>query len=178
MVYLLLAPGFEEIEAITPVDLLRRAGLEVTTVGIDAKMVRGAHGITVEADDVMDNVDFSDIDCLILPGGNPGFKNLERDDAVRDLITQVEATDKLLAAICAAPSILGRMGLLKGKKATVYPGMQDELKGADFVEEPVVVDGNIVTSRGAGTAIAFSGKLIELLKNKATAEEVLKSIVY
>ena len=115
---------------------------------------------------------------VVLPGGNPGYINLEKSAKVREAIEYTQKNDKYLAAICAAPSILGRMGILEGKNATVFPGMEDELKGANFDLKEVVQDGKIITSRGAGTAIPFAGKLIEVLKGEKKAKEILDSIVY
>lgn len=178
MVFVFLAEGFEEIEAITPIDLLRRAGIEVITVGVTGKEVTGGHNITVIADHLIEDVDPNGLEMIVLPGGNPGYINLEKNKSVNDYIEYCNDNNKYIAAICAAPSILGRLGLLEGKKATVYPGMEEELKGADYQKEEVVRDGKIITSRGAGTAIAFSGALIEALKGKEKAEEILNSIVY
>lgn len=178
MVYVLLAQGFEEIEAITPIDLLRRAEVEVITVGVTGKMVTGSHGITVEADITLDEVNPNGLELLVLPGGNPGFKNLEQNKVVQDLIDYCVNSNIYIGAICAAPSILGRMGILEGKKATVYPGMEDQLKGADVKNNEVVIDDKIITSRGAGTSIPFAAALISVLVGQEKADEILKSIVY
>lgn len=178
MVYIFLATGFEEIEAITPIDLLRRAEIEVTSVGVTGKNVTGSHGIEVVADIEIDEFEPENLDMIILPGGNPGYINLEKNKVVTDLIEYCVQNKKYVAAICAAPSILGRLGVLEGKVATVYPGMEDELKGADVTKNEVAVDDNIITSRGAGTAIAFSGALIAALKGEKKAKEILDAIVY
>lgn len=179
MVYVFLAEGFEEMEAITPVDLLRRAGIAVTTVGIGGRMITGAHGITVEADREDAELILKDLDMIVLPGGNPGYKNLDASAAVEQALRQALEKDAYIAAICGGPTVLGHHGLLKGKRATVYPGLEGELTGADVVtDSPVVVDGKIITSRGAGTAVLFSAELIALLKGRATADEVLAAIVY
>lgn len=178
MVYVFLAEGFEEIEAITPIDLLRRAGVDVFSVGVTGKEVTGSHGITVVADITVDEANPGQLDMIVLPGGNPGYINLEKNKTVLELIDFCLENNKYVAAICAAPSILGRLGILEGKEATVYPGMEDQLKGAKVETKEVVVDGKIITSRGAGTAIAFSGALIEALVGKEEADKVLNSIVY
>ncbi len=179
MVYEFLAEGFEEIEAVTPIDLLRRAGVEVTSVGVTGKSVTGNHNITIEADMSIDDFEVGDdIDMVILPGGNPGYKNLEANNKVKQAIDYCFYNKRFVAAICAAPSILGRFGLLNGLRATVYPGMEDELIGAKFEKQEVVRDGKVITSRGAGTAIPFAAELITVLVNKEKAQEILNSIVY
>ncbi len=179
MVYVLLADGFEEIEAVTPVDLLRRAGVDVTTVGITGPVVKGGHGMSVIADTQLHTASLpKDCDMLVLPGGGLGTKNLEASSLVQALIDEAVDAGLWVAAICAAPSILGHKGLLKGHTATIYPGMADELTGADAVVAPVVTSDKFITSMGAGTAIAFSGALITALKGKAVAQEILTSIVY
>lgn len=178
MVYVFLANGFEEIEAITPIDLLRRAGVDVTSVGVTGKTVEGSHKIKVDADITIDEVTTDGLEMIVLPGGNPGYKNLESNKTVVDYINFAKDNDLYVSAICAAPSILGRLGILEGKNATVYPGMEDELKGANYEKQEVVVDGKIITSRGAGTAIAFAGALIAALKGEDEAQAILDSIVY
>ena len=178
-VYLFLAEGFEEVEALTTVDLLRRAGIELTTVSINGSMiVNGAHKITVNADRMLEDVDFSIPDMLVLPGGSPGWKNIESCEALMQRVDEFAKAGKWVAAICGAPSILGRRGLLKGKKACVYPGMEGELSGAIANDKTVNVDGNIITSRGVGTAIDFSLAIIEQLVDKATSDQIAHSIVY
>ena len=179
MVYVLLAEGFEEVEALTPVDLLRRAGVETRLVGVTGATVCGARGINVVTDLSMDEVDLAKADMLVLPGGMPGTTNLYADKRVTDAVRTMADAGKYVAAICAAPSIiLGGMGLLEGKKATCYPGMEDKLLGANWQEQPVVVDGNFVTSRGVGTAIAFALTLVTILKDEETAKSLANSIVY
>lgn len=180
--YILLAEGFEEVEAMTPVDLLRRAGVQVDTVAVsenDSAKIVGARGIPVTTDLLLKYVSETG-DMLILPGGQPGVRNLGADPDAADLIRQYAAEGKYIAAICAAPTILGKMGLLQGKKATCYPGLEKELKGASWPGEdvPVVQDGNIITSRGVGTAIPFALKLIEILQGKETAAEIASQVVY
>ena len=178
-VSIFLAPGFEEVEALTPIDLLRRAGAQVTIVSIgEEKAVTGSHQITVTADALFEETDFSDQDLFILPGGQPGTNNLKACKKLRDLLEDANKKEKLLAAICAAPTVFGDMGLLKGKRATCYPSCEEGLVGAEYVIERVVVDGNITTSRGVGTAIPFALSLIEQLFGKEKSEEIRTSIIY
>ncbi|MCI8557229.1 MAG: DJ-1/PfpI family protein [Lachnospiraceae bacterium] len=178
-VSIFLAPGFEEVEALTPIDLLRRAGAQVTIVSVQAeKAVTGSHQITVEADTLFEDMDFEDQDLLILPGGQPGTNNLKACQKLRSLLADADKKGKLLAAICAAPAVFGDMGLLKGKKATCYPGCEEGLVEAEYLTERVVTDGNLITSRGVGTAIPFGLSLIEQLFGKEKSEEIRKSIIY
>lgn len=178
-VCVLLAEGFEEVEALTAVDLLRRAQIYVDTVSIEEGYgVSGAHGILIQTEDLFSEVDFSMFDMVVLPGGMPGTRNLEMHSGVRRVLSDYYNNNKLIAAICAAPTILGNMGLLKGRKATCYPGMEKELKGAVVSKENVCVDGNIITSRGVGTAIDFALKLIAILANEEKAGEIADAIVY
>ena len=175
----LLADGFEEIEALTAVDLLRRARIYVDTISIsDDYMVNGSHGINVQTEDLFGEVDFGEFDMLVLPGGMPGTANLDAHDGVRRVMREFCEKGKYVGAICAAPSILGNMGLLKGKRGTCFPPFEDRLSGAVLVKAPVVQDGNIITSRGMGTAIEFGLKLVEVLTDKAKADEIAQSIIY
>lgn len=175
--YVFLAEGFEEIEAITPIDVLRRADIEVTTVSVlSHKEVCGAHGIKVVADMLFDEADYSDNDLLLLPGGMPGTKNLDAHQGLKLLLRKQAEQCKLLAAICAAPSILGGMGLLKDKEAICYPGFESKLLGATLSAEKVVQSGTIVTAMGAGVAVQFALKLVEIMKGKATADKIEKAI--
>lgn len=175
----LLADGFEEIEALTAVDLLRRARIYVDTISIsDDYMVNGSHGINVQTEDLFAEVDFGEFDMLVLPGGMPGTANLDAHDGVRRVVREFCEKGKYVGAICAAPSILGNMGLLKGKRGTCFPPFEDRLSGAVLVKAPVVQDGNIITSRGMGTAIEFGLKLVEVLTDKAKADEIAQSIIY
>ena len=173
MIALLLAHGFEEVEALTPVDLLRRAGLDVRLVGVGATVVQGGHGIRVEADTTLDDLDIDQVEGLILPGGGEGTENLARSKGVLDLVRELFARGNLVAAICAAPAVvLQGTGVLKGRRVTCYPGFEDRLSGCSFLEDRVVVDGNLVTSRGPGTAAEFSLALIEILVDRGAAEEI------
>lgn len=172
-----LADGFEEVEGLTVVDLLRRAGIETDMVSImGRKEITGARKIPVLADKLFEEQD--DPDVIVLPGGMPGTLHLKAHEGLADLIRKADKEGKLLAAICAAPTIYGEMGLLEGKNATCYPGMEDKLLGANWQEQPVVADGNFVTSRGVGTAIAFALTLVTILKDEETAKSLANSIVY
>ena len=174
-----LADGFEEIEALTVVDLLRRAGIEITTASIMGRnLVSGSHGINVEADVLFDEVDFDSLDMLILPGGLPGTTNLDEYAPLKEKIREFNDNGKKLAAICAAPTVYGQMGILKGKKACCYPGRESDLLGADVQTSEVTKDGNFITSRGMGTAIPFGLAIIEEFQGKAAADEMAKKIVY
>lgn len=174
-----LADGFEEIEGLTVVDLLRRAGVDVTTVSISASsMVHGAHGIDVQADKLFQEEKYEEYDMVVLPGGMPGTLNLSAHTGVKNVLDQFYNEKKYIAAICAAPSILGTYGMLKGRKATSYPGFEEKLVGAEYVYDAVTVDEFIITSRGMGTAIDFSLKLIEKMISEEKAEAIGKSIIY
>ena len=175
--YIFLADGFEEIEAIAPIDIFRRAKIEVTTVSIsENKIVQGAHGIPVIADYLFTETDFSDNDILYLPGGMPGTKNLDAHEGLKDLISKQTLENKKLAAICAAPSILGKMGILNGKEAICYPGFENKLQGAILSKNKIVKSGNIYTAKGAGVAVQFALKLVEELKGPEVAQELADSI--
>lgn len=177
MVYVFLANGFEEIEALTPVDLLRRAGIEVKTVAVAEQLVLGAHNIPVLADGTRFDVTLDDeLEAVILPGGMPGTKNLERNETVQKALAYMNAKGRLICAICAAPSILGHAGLLHNKKATCFPGFENELDGAEVINVSAVRDGNVITSRGAGTAIEFSREIIAYLKDEETADKIVSAI--
>ena len=178
MIYVFLAHGFEEIEALTPVDILRRAGGEVVTVGVGGRAVCGSHGITVTADVSDSDLNgFSGCEAVILPGGIPGTPNLEKSDVVCSFIKYAYENGKPIGAICAAPTILGRMGILKGKDAICYAGLEDQLAGANIKDEPVVKDGNIITARGAGVALEFALKLTEVLFGTDTARKIESGIL-
>ena len=178
--YILLADGFEEVEGLTAVDLMRRAGIEVVMASIkDDVNITGARGIKVIADTTIDEID-ADADMLILPGGMPGTNYLKQSDKVKDMILRYNEAGKYLAAICAAPTVYGEMGLLRGKKATCYPGLEAGLLDAMWPgeSETVVRDGQFITSRGVGTAIDFALELITVLIDDKKAEEIAKSVVY
>lgn len=174
------AEGYEEVEALTVVDLLRRAGMDIDMVSLTEKqMVTGSHGITVQMDVIYQEADFEGADILILPGGMPGTKNLLAHQGLKERLVAFAAdSTKKVAAICAAPSVLGAHGILKGRKATSYPGFEDKLDGAVVKEEPVVTDGNVITSRGMGTAIEFAAAIIEAYCGKDKADAILQGIIY
>ncbi len=178
MIYTLLAEGFEEIEALTVVDILRRAELSVKTVSItDNTEVCGAHGIKVIADETICNTD-NDFDLIYIPGGYPGYVNLESSSKVTELIKNAYNSKKIVAAICAAPSILGKLGLLKGKTACCFPSFEEYLLGADVSFDDVCTDGNIITSRGAGTAHSLGFKIVEYFKGKECADKLKSAMLY
>ena len=172
MVYILLADGFEEIEALCPLDLLRRAGVETKTVSITEKRaVTGSHGITVTADLTAEN-SLSDIEMLVLPGGMPGSTNLYGSKFCDGLVRNAAKSGAYLAAICAAPLVLGRRGLLAGKEAVCFPGFENELVGAHLSDKRVVRDGKIITAIGMGAALEFGLALVEIFCGKETAEKL------
>lgn len=178
-VYLFLANGFEEIEGLTVVDLLRRASIEIMMVSITGSpYVTGSHNIMVKADDLFENVDFADGDMLVLPGGMPGTKYLSEHEGLDRLLKKYSEKGKKLSAVCAAPSVLGSKGLLKGKNATCFPGFEDALTGARVKNEAVVTDGNIITSKGMGTAIDFSLAIIRSISGESEASKLAKVIQY
>lgn len=178
-----LAEGFEEIEALTVVDILRRADITTHMVTVAAEenaalTVTGSHGITVTADMKITELDFAALDMIVLPGGMPGTKNLEASSILQMQIRAFHEEKRMLAAICAAPGIFGRMGLLEGKRAVSHPSAEDDLTGAEIPQEEVVKDGHIITSRGMGTAIPFALKLTEELAGKDKAEAIGTAICY
>jgi 4-methyl-5(b-hydroxyethyl)-thiazole monophosphate biosynthesis len=161
-----LATGFEELEAIGTIDILRRGNIETITVSITGdKTVTGAHNIPVTADELFEDVDCTRFDAFILPGGGPGSEMLNRHEGLRKALVDSCKKNKLLAAICAAPRVFGSLGLLKGRKATCYPGIEPELTGATIVNEPAVTDHNIITGRGPGLVIAFGFAILNYLKD-------------
>lgn len=180
MVYVHLAEGFEEIEALTAVDLMRRAEIDVQTVAIgDDRMVTGAHGITVQADILQEEADYSASEMLVLPGGMPGTTHLMENEALGREIQNYVQIGRWVAAICAAPMVLGHLGVLEGKQATIYPGMEVHLIGATPIhEQKVVKDGRIITSKGPGTAMDFALALVEEIKGKSAADELRGDLVF
>ena len=179
MVYVFLAKGFEELEALAPVDILRRAGVEVKLVGVTGKQVRGSHGIAVSCDITIDNASFDELDGIILPGGLPGTTNLEVDKTVQSFIDYAAQNGKVIGAICAAPSILGHKGLLQGKNAVCYTGFEKELTGAHVLDRPAVRDGNIVTGWGAGGAMDFALAYLEAIsENVELAKKIARQMRY
>lgn len=178
MVYVFLANGFEECEALVPVDILRRGGIETQTVGIGGNEITGAHGIKVYCDIDENEICRNGLQAVILPGGMPGTLNLEKSMTVQSAIDFAAENDLIIGAICAAPSVLGHKGLLKGKKATCFPGFEKELSGAEFTDVPAVRDGNIITACGAGAAFEFGFLLLETLSCDKAAEELKKTMLY
>ena len=177
MILILLADGFEEIEALTPLDMLRRAGLDARTVGITSKIAVGSHGIPVVCDLSPEEVDLSEVTTAIFPGGMPGSLNLDASPFTDKIIAAVNKNGGRIAAICAAPLILGRRGLLEGKRAICYPGFENELRGALIAREPVVTDGNITTAKGMGVALEFSKELVRLICGEEKARSLAEAIM-
>ncbi len=178
-VLIFMAEGHEEIEALTVVDLLRRAGIDIEMVSITGnKRVPGSHGIMTVCDKLIEQVNFDAVEMLVLPGGMPGTLNLELCEPLMDQIHGFNNVGKMIAAICAAPTVFGRAGLLEGKKATCYPGMEGDLKGAIVSTEEVCHDGNIITSRGLGTAIAFALEIVKTFQGEEAARKLANGIVY
>ncbi|MCC3144508.1 DJ-1/PfpI family protein [Halanaerobium sp. Z-7514] len=173
-----LADGFEEIEAVSNIDVLRRAGLEVITAGIGGREIRGDHDIKVEADQKIEAIDSSDISAVVLPGGMPGAANLRDSKKLLEIIREVNARGDLCAAICAAPIVLEAAGILAGKKATSYPGFDDQMQSADYQEKKLVKDGNIITSRGPGLALEFALNIVEYLVGSEKSEELKKAMLF
>ena len=177
MVYCFLADGFEETEAIAPVDMLRRAGVTVKTVGIGKSVITGSHGLSVICDLTDSEVRLTDeLDGVILPGGMPGTLNLDASQTVHSAVDFAVLHQKLVCAICAAPSILGRKGLLSGKKAIAFPGFEKELEGAIISKDPVVKDGVFITAKGAGVAVDFGLEIVAALVSRAKSDEIRSSI--
>ena len=177
MVLVLLADGFEEVEALFPTDLLRRAGIETKTVGISGKCVTGSHGIRVECDILPEEIDYKNIDAVIFPGGMPGTENLDKSPVTNKVIDAVMRRGGHIGAICAAPTILGRRGLLKSRRATCYPGFEPELFGASRTDEGVVTDRNITTARSVGVAKEFAKELVKILAGEGKMREISEAIV-
>ena len=175
---IILAPGFEEVEAITIIDLLRRATIDVTVAGLVQDYVEGSHKITIKTDEYYKNVDPENFDILILPGGQPGTNNLKADKTILEWIRKRHQSGKKLAAICAAPTVMYAAGILKGIKVTSFPSEEKVFDPENYLHDNVVVDGNIITSRGVGTAIEFSLALVSILREPETAEDLRKRIVY
>lgn len=171
----LLTDGFEEIEAVTIIDVLRRGEVAVTTASLAQKRVKGSHEITLEADALFDSVKVDDFDALVLPGG-PASKVLREDARAQACIKRAAAAGKLIAAVCAAPTALDAAGVLAGRRATVYPGAK--LPSAHYVEAPVVEDGNVITGRGPGTSMAFALKVVERLSGAAVAKETAEKLIF
>ncbi len=178
MIYVYLADGFEETEAVAPIDLLRRSGRKVVTVGVGDNMITSSHGVTVVTDTIAQEAALTDeLEMIVLPGGMPGTLNLEKSPYVQAAIDYCTANGKYIGAICAAPSILGHKGLLKGKRAVCYEGFETQLEGAETGTEPVAADGIFITSRGAGTAVEFGLALVEKTVSKAESDRLRAAIM-
>lgn len=176
---MLFAEGFETVEALMVVDILRRGGVELTMASItEDEMISSSHGVRIEMDAVLGEVDLSEYDAIILPGGMPGTLHLGESEAVKKALHVMNDAGKIVAAICAAPGVLGKHGFLEGKKACSYPSHEENLTGATVLRDAVVVDGNIVTSRGLGTATEFAFALLEILEGKEKEEQIKEAIVY
>ncbi len=179
MVYVLLANGFEEIEALGFVDILRRADIDVFTVSVNEdKSATGSHNITVTADIKVNDIVKESMSAVVLPGGMPGTLNLQSDKRVIELIKYAVDNEKYVGAICAAPMVLGELGLLQGRKATCYPGFENKLSGAEATGEKVVIDGQFITSRGAGTMQNFAHCFVSVLKNTEIADKIISDMQY
>lgn len=165
MLYMFLADGFEETEAIGSLDVIRRAGIEIKTVGVTDKTVTGSHNIQIIADIMLEDIDYCVMDGVILPGGMPGTTNLFENKRVVDAVKSCFASGKLIAAICAAPMIFGQLGMLKGKKATCYPNFEKYLDGATVSDAQCVTDGNVITGKGAGAAILFGAEIVNFFES-------------
>lgn len=176
MIYMFLANGFEEVEALCPLDILRRANLDVCTVGIGSQSITGSHGITVQADMADTDFDGANLEMVILPGGMPGSLNLDASPVVDKALAMAKEMDAYLCAICAAPLVLGRRGLLNGKAATCYPGFEDELTGATTIGGSVVQDGKVITATGMGVALDFGLTLVAALCGQAEADRIRTAV--
>ena len=173
-----LADGFEEIEAVTIIDVLRRAGLKVVTVSVTGnRIVKGSHNIEIKADALFEEVDYTIGEMIILPGGMPGSKNLNEHKGIKAQILNYQKSGKFIAAICAAPIVLGDLGILKGKRAVCYPGYESYLTGAEVLSISYVVDDNIITGRGAGVALQFSLEIVRIVKGEESAIMLRKAML-
>ena len=175
MLYMFLADGFEETEAIGSLDVIRRAGLLIKTVSIDKEFVKGSHNVTVKADILKNEVNFEDMEGIILPGGLPGTTNLQNDETVQAAIKYCEENNLLLAAICAAPMVLGEAGVLEGKVAVCYPGFEEHLRGADISKEPCTVSKNVICAKGAGVSMVFGAEIVDYFK-KGEGRKILDAM--
>ena len=178
MIYVLLADGFEEIEAIAPIDVMRRGGLNVATAGVGKKDITGSHSITITADMSVDEINTEDVEGIILPGGMPGTLNLQKNEKVIELVRYCYENEILLAAICAAPKVFGVLGLLSGVKATCYPGFEAKLVGAVCKRKDVVSDKNFITAKGAGVTQNFAEAIADKLGKGAVCRRVIKGMYY
>lgn len=176
MVYVFLADGFEIIEALSPVDMLRRAKIETKLVGVTGEIVTSSCGVAVKTDMSVDDFDFYDVEAVVLPGGMPGTLNLENNSSVQQIIANASNTNAYICAICAAPSILGHKGYLNGKEATCFPGFENALEGATLSDKYVVCDGKFITARGAGVSVDFGLEIVKQLRSKELSDEIRSQI--
>ena len=178
-VYEFLATGFEEVEAMIPLDIMRRAGVDFKTVSVTGSLVvESAHGVKIEADMLIEDADFGDADLLMLPGGLPGATNLNAHAGVRKALVEHNVRGKMIGAICAAPMVLGGLGMLEGKRATCYPGFEKYLEGAEYTNELCTVDGNITTGEGPAAALPYAYKLLAALTDAKTADGIADGMMY
>ena len=178
-VYEFLATGFEDIEALIPLDIMRRAGVDFKTVSITGDLyVESAHGVSIKADMLIEDADMSDADLIMLPGGLPGATNLNAHNGVKKAIIEQNARGKMIGAICAAPMVLGGIGLLQGRRATCYPGFEEYLEGAEYTHELCTVDGNITTGEGPAAALPYAYTLLAALTDRQTADQVAEGMMY
>lgn len=176
MVYVFLADGFEIIEALSPVDMLKRAKIETKLVGVTGEIVTSSCGVAVKTDMLIDDFDFYDVEAIVLPGGMPGAENLDNCKALQGIIDNASNTNSLICAICAAPFILGKKGLLSGKKAICFPGYEEYLEGAEISEDFVVTDGKIITAKGAGVSVDFGLEIVKQLRGEELSNEIRAKI--
>ena len=178
-IYQFMANGFEDVEALAPLDILRRGGQDVVTVSITgSEFVTSAHGVTLKADAVFEDVDLSDADLLMLPGGMPGSTNLNAHEGLRDAIVAHYESGRRIAAICAAPMVFGSLGLLEGKRATCYPGCEGTMTGATYTRELVTIDGNIITGEGPAAAFPYGYAILEILAGKEVADTLREGMIF
>jgi len=179
MVYVFFAEGFEEIEGLTVVDVLRRADIRTQMIGLSGMQITGAHGITVQMDDTINNIDtLKDTLMMVLPGGMPGAKNLAAHKTLKNLLVEAYQAQVPIAAICAAPIVLSEHNLLKGRRVTCYPGFETSLLNGVFDDQQVVHDGALITGKGPGAAMAFSLKIVEILKGHKVSEQLATAMMY
>ena len=178
-VYEFLANGTEEVEALITVDILRRGGVDIKMVSTTgSEYIESSHGVVIKCDQMIEDSDFADADMLLLPGGQPGTTNLHNHDGVRKAISDHYAAGKKIGAICAAPMILGDLGILKGKKATCYPGCENGMIGAEYTREPYTIDGNIITGEGPAATFPYAYAILEMLADKQTAERLKEGMIF
>ncbi len=176
MLYMFFAPGFEETEAIASLDVIRRGGIDICSVGVSGRKIKGSHGVEITCDMLAEEATFTGLDGVILPGGMPGTLNLLESQTVNDAIDFCSSQGKAICAICAAPMILGRKGLLSGKEAVCFPGFEDELKGAVLSDKYAVTSGNIITAKGMGSAVLFGLEIVKYFKGEKAAGELAATL--